>query len=280
MICLTGDIHHQGLNTGNQQASDRSEVDLALEAMHMALDRDVRLTYFLTGRLVEASPGACRQMAARSEVEIGGHNYYCYEPKLAHRLWNKLTGEYAGPRWLQALDTQMTVRRIESDLGRSVHSWRNHMYMHGAHIESVLADAGITIYSDGVDKSCGAPRKRPSGLWEMPINVIPDHEHLYHAERTPKWVAAWVQRYGWSDDFGSQSYFVDAWARLVIRQVAENEARGRNSMIIIHPITMYLCDGFAAYRNILSALSKYESVTISELLERCSSRRQEESLCA
>ncbi len=280
MICLTGDIHHQSLRTGNQLASDQSEADLAVEAMEIALEQDVRLTYFLTGRLVSEDPRTCARFADQSAVEIGGHNYWCFEPKILHRIWNKLTGDYGGPRMWQKFDTEQTIGVINRHLGREVRSWRNHMYMHGPQIDDVLKDAGVEICSDGVERDCIAPRMHSSGLWHMPINVIPDHEHLYHAERTPKWVAAWVRRYNWSDDFGSESYFVDEWADHVIRGVEENEARGAHSMIIIHPITMYLCDGFSAYRRIVKALSRYQSATVSELLDFTQSSTEKERYCA
>ncbi len=280
MICLTGDIHHQSLRTGNQLASDQSEADLAVDAMEIALEQDVRLTYFLTGRLVSEDPRTCARFADQSAVEIGGHNYWCFEPKILHRIWNKLTGDYGGPRMWQKFDTEQTIGVINRHLGREVRSWRNHMYMHGPQIDEVLKDAGVEICSDGVERDCIAPRMHSSGLWHMPINVIPDHEHLYHAERTPKWVAAWVRRYNWSDDFGSESYFVDEWADRVIRGVEENEARGAHSMIIIHPITMYLCDGFSAYRRIVKALSRYQSATVSELLDFTQSSTEKERYCA
>ena len=280
MICLTGDIHHQSLRTGNQLASDQSEARLAVEAMDIALEHDVRLTYFLTGRLVSEDPQTCARFADQPTVEIGGHNYWCFEPKVLHRIWNKFTGDYGGPRLWQKFDTEQTIRVINQRLGREVRSWRNHMYMHGPQIDEVLKDAGVEICSDGVERDCIAPRMHSSGLWHMPINVIPDHEHLYHAERTPKWVAEWVRRYNWSDDFGSESYFVDEWARRVIRGVEENEARGVHSMIIIHPITMYLCDGFSAYRRIVKALSRYQSATVSELLDLTRSKTEKERYCA
>jgi hypothetical protein len=280
VICLTGDIHHQSLRTGNQLASDQSEAALAVQAMDMALEENIRLTYFLTGRLVSEDPRTCARFAEESALEIGGHNYWCFEPQLLHRVWKKLTGDYGGPRLWQKHDTEKTIRVINQQLGRSVRSWRNHMYMHGPQIDEILRDAGVEICSDGVERGCAGPRMHTSGMWHMPINVIPDHEHLYHAERTPQWVAQWVRRYNWSDDFGSDSYFVDDWAERVIRGVEENEARGVHSMVIIHPITMYLCDAFKAYRRILSALARYQCVTVSEMLDVTTNSKSEERYCA
>jgi hypothetical protein len=266
MICLTGDIHHSGLRTGNQLASDVSEIELAIRAMEMVLDHDIRLTYFMTGKLTVEAPLLCRRIGAQPSVEVGGHNYWCFQPQLLHRIWNAATGEYAGPLWLQRLDTRRTIDAIEKTVGREVKAWRNHMYMHGSHTDHVLRESGIDICSDGVDIRCPGPRQKQSGLWEFPINIIPDHEHLFHAERTPRWVRDWVHRYRWSDDFGSKSYYIDQWAEIVIRGIEENESRGRDSMMIIHPITMYLCDGFSALKRILKVIARYETGTISEIV--------------
>jgi len=36
------------------------------------------------------------------------------------------------------------------------------------------------------------------GPWRFPINVMPDHEHLYHAHRDAAWVQRWVRRKGFA----------------------------------------------------------------------------------
>ena len=76
------------------------------------------------------------------------------------------------------------------------------MYMHGPGTEEVLASCGIRVCSDGVRAVSRGPEWHEGGLFNLPINVIPDHEHLYHAERTRDWVAAWQRRYKFADDFG------------------------------------------------------------------------------
>lgn len=75
--------------------------------------------------------------------------------------------------------------------------------------------------------------------------MIPDHEHLLHAERTPEWGRPpWQKRYGWKDAFGSESYRIGRWTEIVLDQLARNEARGALSTMIVRPITMWLCDRF------------------------------------
>src|SRR4029078_10350992 len=125
------------------------------------------------------------------------------------------------------------------------------MYMHGPGTERVLASCGIRLCSDGVRAAAMGPEWHPAGLYNFPLHVIPDHEHIYHAERTPAWVERWVRRYHWSDDFGPGSYPVEQWADIVLDNLVRNEERGAVSNMLIHPITLYLADGFKSFARIL-----------------------------
>ena len=267
MICLTGDIHHMSLGTGNQRASDITEIQAAQRYMAMLTEADVRVTMFITGKLVAEEERPLRVVTDNPLVEVGGHGYRCFQPALAHRVWNKLTGSYNGPRLYQRFDTQRTIDIIFRRLGRRVRAWRNHMYMHGPHTDDVLRACGIDICSDGVDRACTGPRWHRSGIAEFPLNIIPDHEHLYHAERTQRHVERMVRRYRWADDFGPHSYHIHEWTELVLAQLRANEARGVISNLIIHPITMYLCDGFHGFTRILEFIAGCQTVHMSEVYD-------------
>ena len=138
--------------------------------------------------------------------------------------------------------------------------------MHGPHTESLLIRNGIPICCDGVRRTGALFERHPSGILNFPINIIPDHEHLYHAERTPRWVEKWVNRYRWSDDYGSSSYYFDEWFEILKREVIDRERIGRVSHLIIHPITLYLCDGYRALERVANFLADFESKQVSELL--------------
>lgn len=271
MICLTGDLHHASLRTGNQQHADQTELRIAQRYLSMLEEAGVKVTFFMSGKCFTEEWEDARTFAQSDWVEIGGHNNNCFKPEIWHRVWNKVAGSYNGPRWQQRNDCLRTIRAIESRTGRRIRAWRNHMYMHGPHTESVLAECGIWICSDGVSKGAGWPIRHSTGIYNFPLNVIPDHEHLYHAERTPEWVATWVARYDWSDDFGSRSYYVDEWTDLVLARLRENEARGVVSNMIIHPITLYLCDRFRSFERILEFLAARETVHMSEVVQ-CADR--------
>lgn len=267
MICLTGDIHHASLRTGNQRHCDLTEVQVArlflkhLEAMQLPV------TFFISGKCVAEEYEDLKPILTHPLVEIGGHNWSCLTPAWWHRFWNKAIGSYNGPPWYQRIDAERTIKALEDASGRKIRLWRNHMYMHGPFTEEVLASVGIKLISDGVSKAAVGPVLHPAGVFNFPINVIPDHEHLYHAERTPAWVEKWVRRYKWSDDFGSKSYYIDEWVEIVLDCLEQNEARGAISNMIIHPITMYLCDGFRGVRRILAYLSRKKVVHLGQVLD-------------
>ncbi|MFQ5748071.1 MAG: polysaccharide deacetylase family protein [Planctomycetota bacterium] len=273
MICLTGDLHHSGLRTGNQLHCDITELQTARPYLAMLEEAGVKATLFLSGRCFAEEWEDVRPLVEHPLVEIGGHNWSCLTPVLWHRICNKLLGSYNGPAWYQRRDVLRTMREIRRRTGRTIRSWRNHMYMHGPHTERVLKACGIPICSDGVRRDSRGPVLHPAGIWNLPINVIPDHEHLYHAERTPQWVQAWVQRYQWSDDFGPESYPVGEWVELVLEGLRHNEERGALSTLIIHPITMYLCDRFEGFGRILDFLAKQECVHVDEVLEAARAAR-------
>lgn len=264
MICLSSDIHHSALNTGNQQHSDISEAQTACLFADLLSDYGVKATYFMSGKLFDDELAAIQTILTNPLIEIGGHNWDCFEPELWHRISKKIFGSYNGPAWYQRRDALKTIEIIRQSTGRQIVSWRNHMYMHGPFTEQVLSECGIQICSDGVRRQA-RPQVDKTGLVLFPLNVIPDHEHLYHAERTPEWVENWVKRYHWSDDFGSESYDIETWTEMVMQQLQANEAQGLISNLILHPITMYLADNFASARRILEYISTRPQLHMAEV---------------
>ncbi len=267
MICLTGDIHHSSLRTGNQRHSDITEIACARRYLGLLEEAGVKVTFFVSGLSFVEEWEDLRPIAEHPLVELGGHNFRCFEPAIVHRVSKKLLGSYNGPPSLQRRDARRTIDVIRARTGRTVRLWRNHMYMHGPFTEGVLREAGIVLCSDGTDRDAMGPVKHPAGVYNFPLNVIPDHEHLYHAERTPEWVARWQKRYGWTDDWGSDSYGIEEWVDIALDDLRRNEARGAVSNMIIHPITMYLCDGFRGFRRLLDYLSSRETVHLSEVVK-------------
>ena len=268
MICLTGDIHHQSLGTGNQQHCSETEVAIARRYTDMLREAGVKTTFFVSGRTFVEQWDELRPIALAPHVEIGGHNYDCFQPAIVHRLWKKIGGAYTGPSWMELRDVERTIRTIHAYTGKRIRLWRNHMYMHGPETNRILAARGILACSDGVSATSRGPRWTEDGVVDVKINVMPDHEHLLHAERTPEWVAAWQKRYGFCDAFGPESYRIEEWTEIVLDQLRANEARGAVSTMIIHPITMWLCDRFASFERILDFVSRRRTEHLGDVVAR------------
>lgn len=267
MICLTGDLHHASLNTGNQQHCEITELQVAQRYLRMLEEANVRVTFFVSGKCFAEEWSDTRVICDSPNVEIGGHNYDCFECQLLHRISKKLTGSYNGPAWYQRRDARRTIDIIRQRTGRTIRCWRNHMYMHGPYTERALAACGIQVCSDHVRRSASGMERHPAGIYNFPINILPDHEHLYHAERTPEWVDWWIKRYNWTDDFGPQSYYVDEWTELVREGLRWNEEHGVVSNLIIHPITLYLCDRFRSFEKILEFIADHQSAHVSDIYQ-------------
>lgn len=266
MICVTGDLHHQSLGTENQRHSDRPEIRCAQDALHLFEQAGVKVTFFVSGLAFAEEWDRLEPVATHPLVAMGGHNWNCLSPTWLHRVSGKVLGSYNGPAWYQDLDVRLTQEACRRRTGREIQVWRNHMYMHGPHTDRVLASRGIVLCSDGVDRTATGPRWHPAGLWHFPLNVMPDHEHLYHAERTREWVARWQRRYRWSDDFGPDSYDPPEWTDRVLQQLADHEDRGVISCMILHPITMYLADRYESLKRIVRYLATRRTAWITEAL--------------
>ncbi|MDG1874810.1 MAG: polysaccharide deacetylase family protein [Mariniblastus sp.] len=265
MICLTGDLHHSTLRTGNQAHCDIPEIQVANRYLKMLEEANVNVTFFVSGKSFVQEWDLLKPICDHPLVEIGGHNYSCFTPELWHRASKKLFGSYNGPRWYETWDVKRTINVIQERTGKTIRCWRNHMYMHGPRTDQVLTECGIPICSDGVDRNFRGQTSGNGGLSSLPINVMPDHEHLYHAERTPDWVQRWVKRYNWSDDYGSESYFIEEWTERVLDELRQHERDGVTSIMIIHPITLYLCDRFKCFEKILDFISSCETVKLGDV---------------
>ena len=264
MICITSDIHHMSLKTGNQEHTDRTEASIACDFVARLNEHKAKITCFVTGKAFEEEWSEIKPMCESPNVEIGGHTYHCFMPELWHRGCKKLFGSYNGPKWQQNWDIAKTKRIIQSKANIDITSWRNHMYMHGPHTEELLMNNGIEVCCDGVSRDATGTQQHPTGLLNFPINIIPDHEHLYHAERTPEWVAQWIKRYNWSDDYGSESYYFDEWFKIFKSEIFQREKKGHVSHLLIHPITIYLCGGMNALNEVADFLGQFETTFVTE----------------
>jgi hypothetical protein len=261
-VCLTGDVHHMSLDTRDQARLDRTELECALEYADIAADHDVPVTLFVTGKAAAEEPDRVRELAALDGVEVGGHNYYAFSTP-AHKLFRGITGSWNGPRRFQFWEVGRTVAAL-ADLGADVCSWRDHAYRHDDATADVLADHGVTHFSDAVGPDEHVRRHEQSGLTVVPINTPPDHEHVYHAFRTPKFVA--------EDDFegpfGDESVAVEEWVEWALDGVDRHRSRNGVATVLAHPACMELADGITAFEELCGALADRDPVLLSDVRGR------------
>lgn len=265
-VCLTGDVHHMGMHTRDQEHLDRTEVETAIEYAEIAADHDLPVTLFCTGKCVAESPALMRDLAAMEHVELAGHDYWAFTTPV-HDAWRALgkvtggrLGSWNGPRRFQAHEIRKTIAAFD-ELGVRIASWRDHAYRHDRHTADLLAANGITHFSDPVEP--GGSVRRDGDLTVVPVNTPPDHEHVYHAFRTPEYVAA----DDFSGPFGADSRDPHAWADWVLDHVEDCLAEGRTATILAHPACMHLADGFDAFEELCARLDALEAAEAKRVCE-------------
>ncbi len=263
MIVLTGDVHHGSLGTNDQRRSDLDEVTASERYLEIAHRHGLNVTLFVTGRTALEHPEGLARLAGAPNLEIGGHTFNAYQLPFWMRPLKRLSRSAHGFRSWQQEEIQATRHVLEEVAGQALSSWRNHAYLSDRHTPELLATAGIRVWSDQVDPTAQGPRIGPAGLHVLPINVMPDHEHLYHAHRTVSWVSKWRRRYQFADGFGSASYTPREWADRVSEQALRLSRSGGVATILAHPLCQYLADGFSAFESLCRRLRDCPSVTAS-----------------
>jgi len=86
------------------------------------------------------------------------------------------------------------------------------------------------------------------------MNVIMDHDHIYHAHRTRS-TSRGQKKTGASPRTDRESYDIEEWATIVERQVREIPRGGGVATILMHPLCMHLADGFATRERLLASLA-------------------------
>ncbi|NLX99300.1 MAG: polysaccharide deacetylase family protein [Rhodopirellula sp.] len=279
---MTGDVHHRSLRTNDQQFladPGDSEVKIAVRFVRLAQQYNLKLTLYVTGKTVAEEWDDFRAIADAANVEIGGHTYAGLPQRPLKKLWYRLRGlrppSHAGrhgSRRSQYRDIRRTVETIRRKTGRPVVAWRSHGLVRNEHTDGLLASCGIRLISDEIRAAESLPHRTAAGLLSHPINIVPDHDHLYHAHRDEEFVrSAQARGYG-TDEFGGESYTADRWGRIVEEQLAAVEEAGGVATVLMHPICQFLADEFHTAERLFNTFSQYKNVWASELLELAEQR--------
>jgi peptidoglycan/xylan/chitin deacetylase (PgdA/CDA1 family) len=274
MICLTGDIHHRSLRI-NEHAylpAGDSEVRVAARYLRLIEEFGVKATFYVTGRTLEEEWEAFRPIAESPLVEIGGHTFAGLPRSPWSRLLARLTGKPTvshsfshGSYARQLRDARRMIEVVRRRTGRRIVSWRSHGLVRDRHTEPILARCGVRFISDELAWDKPFPERTPAGLVSHPINVIMDHDHIYHAHRTPEYVERQKARWTYTQDPTRESYGIEEWGELVRRQVAAIESRGGLATVLMHPLCMFLADGFRTARRLLPFFARSRCIWASEI---------------
>ena len=275
MICLTGDIHHSSLRINDQRFITEpgdSEPRIAARYLRLVEKHKLKVTFYVTGRTLAEEWDAFRPVAESPQVEIGGHTYRGLPRPMGARLRSLLTGRATlshslshGSPARQKRDVQRMISIVQEKTGRRIRSWRSHGLVTDPFTYGILAECGIRFISDELDWGKTRPELTPQGLISHPMNVIMDHDHLYHAHRTREYVEAQKKNWGFAADPTRESYDIEEWAEIVERQVGEIQAAGGVATVLMHPLCMYLADGFRTADRLLGFFSRFPTIWASDL---------------
>ncbi|MBN1444791.1 MAG: polysaccharide deacetylase family protein [Candidatus Omnitrophica bacterium] len=275
MICLTGDIHHTSLGTNDQRyiGKNDTEVKISCRFLELIEKHNVKTTFYITGRSFNADWQDLESITSSSLVEVGGHTYSGIPSgnldRLKSRLLNRCPSSHGaryGSPSSQGKDIKRMVEAVREKSGYTIVSWRSHGLVYDRHTYSLLRQNGIRLISDEISAKKIFPEKTKEGLISHPINVIPDHDHLYHAHRDEEFVKkAKSVGYG-TDAFGAESYPVEVWGDRVLERVAEIEKAGGLATILMHPVCMYLADRFRTAERLLKHFAGYKNIWAREIL--------------
>jgi hypothetical protein len=254
-VVLTGDVHH-AIGAADQAFTDQSEATLAVAYARIAARHGLKVTLFLTGRVVIEDGDDARPLLTMEHVEIGGHGWSAFTPRLWHGALSRVLGSPHGPAWLQRRMIRRTCATLERWSGRPVRSWRNHAYRYDHHTARLLEQAGVAVWSDEVNAQRTGPYRDACGVVVLPINTFPDHEYLRHG--------------GWPREsaalqWGGPAYSTAQWLEQVCAQVERTVAAGGVATILAHPLCMKIADEWATFERLCASLSAYPSLSATQV---------------
>ena len=248
-ICLTGDVHHMSLKPRHRQmeGGSVSEVDCLATYLEIVRRHGLKATVFVTGKVAEEEADSLGSLLD-PQVELGGHTYSAFRPRIVYGLASRCLKLSNGPPWLQGWDIGKTVRAIRERLGVRIGTWRNHAYRHDRNTNRLLHRHGIRIVSDQVRPRARLEPVLRDGVMEVPINTTVDHENMPHSRQSARPLTP------------------DAWVGQVMEEVSFLASVQSPAIILAHPACMYVEDRFEGFERLCGFLAGYRSVFMSEVL--------------
>lgn len=262
MIVLTGDVHHMSMETRDQRYLTDTEPRITETYADIAERHGLKVTFFATGKALEEEPGVFQRLAQREHVELGGHNYYAFQPRwLYNWIFFRVLGCRNGPVAFQDWEIRSTIKQFQQTTGVRISAWRDHAYRHDKNTLRLLADNDIEVVSDEVGPDWTGPYRHDEEIVSLPVNVMPDSDHMYHGYFQPETTEDWsLQR----STFPPEMMWPEEWLERVKRQVTSIIKQGGTASLLVHPAPMKIVDDFETFNKLCSFLSQFESEHVTE----------------
>jgi hypothetical protein len=253
MIYLTGDVHAEMENNFEQKLAG-CEFDAALKYLKILKKYKISSTLFINGVCFKENKNKVKEIL-NFDVELGGHTYNNFGNKglIKSYIYRKIWKCMYGSKTSQRKDINKTINAFE-DFGLKMSSWRTHAFSSNAETFELLGNLGVSHVSDYVGDMVPFLDNK---IIQMPINIPVDQNtfeyNILKPENRDPFIGCVKGRIKPKE-----------WFEILKSRIKENEKNGKDSIILIHPITMAVLDNFKIFEEVAKFLSKYESQKVSE----------------
>lgn len=265
MIVLTGDVHHMSMETRDQRYLTDTEPRISETYADIAERHGLKVTFFATGKALEEEPRVFQRLARREHVELGGHNYYAFQPCwLYNWIFYRTFGLWNGPSAFQDWEIQKTIDQFREITGVRIRAWRDHAYRRDHNTYRLLAKNDIQVVSDEVGPKWEGPYQHEDGIVSLPVNIMPDSDHMYHGYFRPTTTKDWKLK---RSRFPSDMMWPNKWLECVKSNIKKTLDKGGIPCLLVHPAPMKIAGNFEVLDRLCAFLSGYKSITATEAMQ-------------
>jgi len=253
MIYLTADVHTR-IPGHWEQEEGGNELDACFKYLEILKKYKISCTIFINGKCLIEEKSKVDEIL-KYDIELGGHTYDNFGKMsvLKSYLNRKKYGCVYGNSSFQEKDINKSLYAF-AKYGIKMQSWRTHAFASNEDTFRILTKKGIRYVSDLLGNQKPFEKQ---GIIHIPINIPVDVITIAYGLFRPK------NR----DPFASCTkgrIEAEEWFEILKKRVSKNEKEKRDSIILLHPITMKVLDDFKLFDKIAKFLSKFKCKKIRE----------------
>jgi len=221
------------------------------EYVEILLSFNSKATIFSTGKCVRKNKCVFKSLAKNEMIELGGHTYTAFRPRILHFAFHAISKSYYGPRFYQRWDIERCLSAFE-EIGMKPKVWRTHAYAGDKITYSILNALGFIAVSDKRQLCTPIVKKECGNLYHVYITMPADEEI---SPRALKQNEEWKTRF--------------------LRAMRSEIEKGADIVFNLHPKRMKMLDDFETFAQILKELKRknYKFLKISEMVEEFKLKR-------